>query len=76
MLASYYFEDGTPDYNGTAMASGYCCVSSWAGGDCDCNGQSEPSDEDMVGDGDHLDGGQWVPNPATEKGRAMAAWWA
>lgn len=76
MLASYYFEDGTPDYNGTATDAGYCCVSSWAGGDCGCNGQGEPSDEEMVDDGYHLEGGQWVPNPATEKGRIMlATWW-
>jgi len=41
MLASFYFEDGSPDYHGTAAADGYCCVSSWAGGDCGCNGTDD-----------------------------------
>jgi hypothetical protein len=75
MTADFHFEDGTPDYYGTAVAAGYCCTEKWAGVGCHCApfDDENPTDEEMIEDGWHLSGGAWTPNPATEKGRKMIA---
>ena len=49
MLASYYFEDGTPDYSATAMAADYCCAVSFAGADCPHSVDRDGLNEDMFG---------------------------
>lgn len=73
----FYFEDGSPDYHGTAIADGYCCTESWAGIGCHCGGfdahDENPTAEEMIEDGWHLSGGVWTPDPATDKGRRWIA---